>query len=101
MVLMLITFSLIAMLGSMGWLYKITNSDRYLFAMLSTSMPIILLTIANSDGVHVVTKFFREMRSDNNIKLALSKSMDALLLTIFLTTLTTYFSIFNYYVISL
>ena len=89
MVLMLITFSLIAMLGSMGWLYKITNSDRYLFAMLSTSMPIILLTIANSDGVHVVTKFFREMRTDNNVKLALSKSMDALLVPIFLTTLTT------------
>ena len=30
MVLMLITFSLSSMLGSMGWLYKFTNSDRFL-----------------------------------------------------------------------
>ena len=89
MVLMLITFSLSAMLGSMGWLYKFTNSDRFLFAMLSTSMPIILLTIANSDGVHVVTKFFREMRFQKNVQLSLTESMNSLLLPIFLTTLTT------------
>ncbi len=89
MVIMLILFSLLAMLGSMGWLYKFTQSDRFLFAILSTSMPIILLTIANSDGVHVVTKFFREMRLEKNKKIAISNCMNSLLLPLFLTSITT------------
>ena len=89
MVLMVIGFSLVSMMGSMGWLYKFTKSDRFLFAILSTSMPIILLTIANSDGVHVVTKFFREMRFEKNKKIAISNSMNSLLLPIFLTSFTT------------
>ena len=74
MVLMVIVFSLVSMMGFMGWVYNITGSDRFLFALLNTSMPIILLTIANSDGVHVVTKFFREMRSGKNVKAAVSPS---------------------------
>ena len=77
------------MLGSVGWLYKLTNSDRFLFAILSTSMPIILLTIANSDGVHVVTKFFRELRSVKSKKVAIVNCMNSLLLPLFLTTVTT------------
>ena len=81
--------SLLVMLGSMGWLYKLTNSDRFLFAILSTSMPIILLTIANSDGVHVVTKFFRELRSIKSKKVAIVNCMNSLLLPLFLTTVTT------------
>ena len=81
--------SLLVMLGSMGWLYKVTNSDRFLFAILSTSMPIILLTIANSDGVHVVTKFFRELRSVKSKKVAIVNCMNSLLLPLFLTTVTT------------
>tara|TARA_B100001250_G_scaffold392390_1_gene394152 strand:+ start:871 stop:3192 length:2322 start_codon:yes stop_codon:yes gene_type:complete len=89
MVLMVIIFSLLVMMGSMGWLYKFTESDRFLFAILSTSMPIILLTIANSDGVHVVTKFFREMRFEKNKRIAISRSMNSLLLPIFLTSFTT------------
>ena len=89
MVLMVIVFSLLAMMGSMGWLYRFTESDRFLFAILSTSMPIILLTIANSDGVHVVTKFFREMRFEKNKKIAISNCMNSLLLPIFLTSFTT------------
>jgi Predicted exporters of the RND superfamily len=89
MVMMVILFSLVAMMGLMGWAYKITGSDRFLFALLNTSMPIILLTIANSDGVHVTTKFFREFRKLGNVTAAVEKSMDALLLPIFLTSITT------------
>ena len=89
MVMMVILFSLIAMMGFMGWAYKITGSDRFLFALLNTSMPIILLTIANSDGVHVVTKFFRELRKLHDVNAAIESSMDALLLPIFLTSITT------------
>lgn len=89
MVMMVILSSLIAMMGFMGWAYKITGSDRFLFALLNTSMPIILLTIANSDGVHVVTKFYREFRKLRDVNTAIQSSMDALLLPIFLTSITT------------
>ena len=89
MVLMVIGFSLVSMMGSMGWIYSITGSDRFLFALLNTSMPIILLTIANSDGVHVVTKFFREMRVTKDVNTAVATTMDSLLIPIFLTSITT------------
>jgi len=89
MVMMVIVLSLVSMMGFMGWAYRLTGSDKFLFALLNTSMPIILLTIANSDGVHVMTKFFREMRIHNNIHDAISSSMHALLIPIFLTSITT------------
>ncbi len=89
MVIMVIVFSLVSMMGFMGWAYRITGSDKFLFALLNTSMPIILLTIANSDGVHVMTKFFRELRSQKNVHSAIASGMDALLAPIFLTSITT------------
>jgi len=89
MVMMVIVLSLVSMMGFMGWAYRLTGSDKFLFALLNTSMPIILLTIANSDGVHVMTKFFREMRIHNNIHDVISSSMHALLIPIFLTSITT------------
>jgi len=89
MVMFVIFSSLIAMLGFMGWAYKITESNRFLFALLSTSMPIILLTIANSDGVHVVTKFFREFRQSGDIQSATTNTMSSLMVPIFLTSITT------------
>ena len=61
MVLMVIVLSLVAMVGAMGWIYYFTGSNKFLFTLANTSMPIILLTIANSDGVHIVSKFFREI----------------------------------------
>tara|TARA_B110001452_G_scaffold184050_1_gene154707 strand:+ start:3984 stop:6284 length:2301 start_codon:yes stop_codon:yes gene_type:complete len=89
MVFMVIGLSLLAMLGSMGWLYKITGSEKFLFALLNTSMPIILLTIANSDGVHVVTKFFKEYRSGKTSRESINEAMESLLLPIFITSITT------------
>jgi len=81
--------SLIAMMGFIGWMQKITGSDKFLFSLLNTSMPIVLLTIANSDGVHVITKFFKKMRVQKNVKEAVELTMDSLLLPIFLTSFTT------------
>ena len=52
-------------------------------------MPIILLTIANSDGVHVITKYFKEIRFLKEPKKALVKTMETLHLPIFLTSITT------------
>jgi len=89
MVMMVIGLSLFAMMGFLGWAYKFTGSDRFLFTLVNTSMPIILLTIANSDGVHVITKFFKEMRYKKDVNSALISSMNSLLLPIFLTTITT------------
>ena len=84
-----IFFSLSAMLGFMGWAYKITGSNKFLFALLNTSMPIILLTIANSDGVHVITKFFRELRYLGEVDLAIESAMRSLLFPMSLTSITT------------
>jgi len=89
MVLMLIGLSLVAMIGVMGWVYHLTGSDRFLFTLANTSMPIILLTIANSDGVHVISKFFKEFRSKQDSRKAIASTMDCLLIPIFLTSITT------------
>ena len=89
MVFIVIIPSLIAMMGFMGWAYKITGLTCFLFALLNTSMPIILLTIANSDGVHVITKFFREFRRLKNVETAIEYTMESLLIPIFLTSITT------------
>ena len=89
MVFIVIIPSLIAMMGFMGWAYKITGLNCFLFALLNTSMPIILLTIANSDGVHVITKFFRQFRRYKDVKTAIEQTMESLLIPIFLTSITT------------
>ena len=89
MVFIVIIPSLFAMMGFMGWAYKITGANCFLFALLNTSMPIILLTIANSDGVHVITKFFRQFRRLKNVETAIEYTMESLLIPIFLTSITT------------
>jgi len=89
MVIMVIGLSLLAMIGAMGWIYHLTGSDRFLFTLANTSMPIILLTIANSDGVHVVSKFFKELRLKQDSRKAIAATMDSLLIPIFLTSITT------------
>ena len=89
MVLMVIILSLFSMIGAMGWIYYFTGSNKFLFTLANTSMPIILLTIANSDGVHIVSKFFREMRSKKDTRKAVASTMDSLLVPIFVTSVTT------------
>jgi len=89
MVIMVIGLSLFAMVGSMGWIYHLTGSERFLFTLANTSMPIILLTIANSDGVHVISKFFKELKVKEDTRLAIASTMDSLLIPIFLTSITT------------
>jgi len=42
MVLSVIFLSVIAMMGSMGWVLEITGSRRFVFSLINTSMPIIL-----------------------------------------------------------
>ena len=88
-VLITILMSMIFMIGFNGWMFYLTGSDSFLFGILNTSMPIILLTIANSYGVHVITKFFRKMRSNKDAKAAVEASVSALSLPIFLAATTT------------
>ena len=58
--LIVILSSVAAMLGFMGWIYKLTGSDKFLFSVPNTSMPIVLLTIANADGVHFLQNFSKK-----------------------------------------
>ena len=89
MILLLITMSLVSMLGFLGWAFYFTDSKYFFFSFINSSMPIVLLTIANSDGVHMLSRFFREIRNKQNKTIAIKKTMHKLLLPIFLTSLTT------------
>ena len=88
-VLITILLSMVFMIGFNGWMYFMTGSDAFLFSVMNTSMPIILLTIANSYGVHVITKFFRKMRKNKDARAAVEASLSSLILPIFLTAITT------------
>jgi len=88
-VLVTILLSMVFMIGFNGWMFYLTGSDSFLFGILNTSMPIILLTIANSYGVHVITKFFRKMRSNKDSRAAVEASLSSLVLPIFLAAITT------------
>jgi len=89
MVLSVILLSLLFMGGFMGWVYHFTGSGKFNFTIMNTSMPIILLTIANSDGVHIMTKFFRVLRKQGDIRASVQRTMESLLMPIFLTSITT------------
>ena len=89
MVLSVIFLSALSMMGFMGWVYYLTETPRFSFSMVNTSMPIVLLTIANSDGVHILSRFFREARKHKDVKKALTMTMNQLMLPIFLTSITT------------
>ena len=84
-ILMVIVLSLVSMNGFMGWMFYLTGDVIFNFTMISTSMPIVLLTIANSDGVHVVTHFFKQLRTSPSKKEAVNSTMNSLGLPIFLT----------------
>jgi len=89
MILTTILLSMVSMFGFMGWMYKFTNLYLFNFTMMNTSMPVVLLTIANSDGVHILTRFFREVRKKNDVDSAVKTTLQALFLPIFLTSFTT------------
>ena len=89
MILFVIVLSLVSMNGFMGWMFFLTQNTIFNFTMISTSMPIVLLTIANSDGVHVVTHFFKQLRGQQDNRTAINSTMKAMGLPIFLTSLTT------------
>tara|TARA_Y100000590_G_scaffold252973_1_gene284167 strand:- start:8002 stop:10302 length:2301 start_codon:yes stop_codon:yes gene_type:complete len=86
---LIILLSLASMLGFMGWVYHFTLLEAFFFTLNNTSMPIVLLTIANSDGVHFVSRFFRELREKINVKKAIKSTMDHLFYPITLTSITT------------
>ena len=66
LILLIISLSLLSMLGFMGWVYHFTLSEAFFFTLNNISMPIVLLTIANSDGVHMISRFFKELRKKQN-----------------------------------
>jgi predicted RND superfamily exporter protein len=89
MVLVVIMLSTVSMLGFLGWLYRLFPSDFFNFTVMNSSMPVILLTIATADGVHIMTRFFREMRQRRDVKESVVATMQVLMLPVFLTSVTT------------
>ena len=89
LILLTILLSLASMLGFMGWVYHFTLSEAFFFTLNNTSMPIVLLTIANSDGVHVISRFFRELRITKNSQDAIKSTINHLFNPITLTSITT------------
>ena len=89
MVLPVIGLSVGTMVGFFGWMFKLTGSDLFNFTLINGSMPVILLTIATADAVHIMTRFFREVRQRRDVKASVAATMDVLMLPIFLTSVTT------------
>jgi len=81
--------SLLSMLGFMGWIYYFTSSKSFYFTLNNASMPILLLTIANSDGVHIISRFFKELRHSKNKIKALTNTCKNVCMPIILTSITT------------
>ena len=81
--------SLLSMLGFMGWIYHFTSSKAFYFTLNNASMPILLLTIANSDGVHIISRFFKELRHSKNKIKALANTCKNVCMPIILTSITT------------
>ncbi|MCH7574197.1 MAG: MMPL family transporter [Candidatus Marinimicrobia bacterium] len=89
MVLMVNVLSTASMAGFLGWMFHFTGSDQFNFTILNSSMPVILLTIATADGVHIITRFFREMRVRHDVRSSVEATMNVLMLPVFLTSITT------------
>ncbi|UCD37347.1 MAG: MMPL family transporter [Fidelibacterota bacterium] len=89
MVLPVIGLSVGTMVGFFGWMHKLTGSDLFNFTLVNGSMPVILLTIATADSVHIMTRFFREVRQRRDVKASVAATMDVLMLPVFLTSITT------------
>ena len=89
MILLVIVMSMLSMMGFLGWIYHFTGSSRFIFTFVNSSMPIVLLTIANSDGVHIMSRFIKEARKHKDVKQSITLTMNQLLLPIFLTSITT------------
>ena len=89
MILSVIFMSMLTMMGFLGWIYHFIGTPHFYFTFINSSMPIVLLTIANSDGVHIMSRFVREARTHKDVKQAITLTMNQLLLPIFLTSITT------------
>jgi len=89
LILLTISLSLGSMMGFMGWVYHLTLKEAFFFTLNNTSMPIVLLTIANSDGVHVISRYFKEFRKESNVLKAVESTMHHLFKPITLTSITT------------
>jgi len=90
MILITIVLSAASMMGFLGWMYRFSGgSDEFVFSLLNSSMPIIILTITNSYGVHVLTHFFRNMRKLKDRHRAVEETIGNLILPIFMAAITT------------
>ncbi|MFC1480837.1 RND family transporter [Candidatus Neomarinimicrobiota bacterium] len=84
-----IILSAVTMVGFFGWMFYLTESAKFNFTILNSNMPVILLTIATADAVHIITRFFREVRERKDVRESVAATLDVLMLPVFLTSITT------------
>jgi len=82
LVFQVVILSVLPTLGLMGWL-----NQR--FMLINSTMPVILLTIACADSIHIISRFFRELKVCQAPKKAVQRTMNSLMLPVFLTSITT------------
>ncbi|MFC1477927.1 RND family transporter [Candidatus Margulisiibacteriota bacterium] len=77
-----IVLSVLPVAGMMGHLRKP-------FMMINNAMPVILLAIACADSIHIITCFYKHLSTGLERKAAVKKTMQELILPVFITSITT------------
>ena len=80
--LFVVSLSIVCAMGLAGWLGIVLTPA-------SASAPIIILTMAVADSVHILVTFFDEFRRDPDRRAAMRESIRVNLQPVFLTSLTT------------
>lgn len=79
---LIVLLSMLSAMGLAGWLGISLNTA-------SANAPVIILTLAVADSVHILVTLYREMYSGKNKRDALCESLTLNMQAVFLTSLTT------------
>src|SRR3989339_171036 len=82
LVFQVVVLTVFSTLGLMGWF-------GYRFMLINSTMPVVLLSIACADAIHIITHFFRLSRTGLSPEAAVRATMTDLMQPVFLTSLTT------------
>jgi len=80
--LLIILFSMVTGLGSAGWLGMVINA-------VSATAPVLILTLAVADSIHILVTMFHFMRQGKSKHQAIAESLRVNLQAVFITSITT------------
>lgn len=83
-----ILFSILATVGLLGWLGFRVNQ-------INVSAPVIILTLAVSDCVHILVLYLKDLRAGMDKRQAMGHTLEINLTPVFLTSLTTAIGFFS------